>query len=65
MIMTDNTKYAVVVEWKNEDAIVLETAPLSLDDAHERLKVHIDNHRVIRACIVELKYYTGNGSVLK
>ncbi len=65
--MSDAEAYALLVEWKNEGPIVMESigSSTSLARVSERASDLQSHPRVIRTAIVRLKYFQGNELMLK
>ena len=57
-------QYAVLVEFKDEGPILMETTDTSIAAADATLKRMIANNRCIRAAIVSLEYVCGNKTLL-
>ena len=57
-------KYCVIVEWKNESALVMESKPLDFDRATEKMRDFLVRPDVIRACVARLTPEHGNDSLL-
>ena len=62
--MCNSPVYAVMLEWKNEGPLVMESKPLTYDEASAKLSAAIEQPKVIRGAVVELKYEHGNAAVL-
>ena len=63
--MSDDPKiYGIILEWKNEAPLLMESMPLTLEEAHKRLDSALKNPNVIRGAVFKAEYATGNKALL-
>lgn len=63
--MAANDKiYGVIVEWKNEEPLIMEGNPMNYEQASKRMTQFLESHRVIRVAMFEMVYSIGNKSLI-
>lgn len=56
--------YGVIFEHKTEQPIIFESKPMTMDEARERMTNLLNDSRIIRVAIFEMKYVVGNESLI-
>lgn len=56
--------YGIILEWKDEQPLVMEGAPMTYEQAYNRMKQAVGDSRVIRAAMFRMTCVSGNETLL-
>lgn len=62
--MDDEKAYGVIVEWKDEGPLVMESQLMTYDEAYNRKATFVDDKRVIRVAMFKAIHISGNETLL-
>ena len=64
MSKPEGKNYGVIMEWKDERSLIMESIPMTYEEALKRMKDAIGCPRVIRAAVFQMLPISGNTSII-
>lgn len=62
--MNEPRLYGLIIEWKQEGPLIMEARPMTLAQAHEKMREICNAPQVIRAAMFSMAYETGNETLI-